>query len=358
MLALNLFSRITNPIRAGHWWQYKASHILGFTYFYLYISNWNFKDSISIIFFAITIIGIAGLGYVINDLYDILPDKLAGKRNRIGEMAVWQRILLIVILIVIALLPWIWLKSNVWIWSLMGVEMILFFIYAHPLTRLKEKPFWGPICDALYGHAVPVIMACLTYQAYLSEIPYSQIPFFITLFAWQFAKGLRNIFLHQLEDYQNDIVAQLSTHTTIKGESSIINLIYRALLPLEILSCLSFLLIVIQEMPYWIISIPIVLLMYVLGHGLFRNTVVSKERLSSNTYLYFLNDWYEDYFPWIGLLCITLNTPYQFWLLVMHFIFFPNSVFKILKDFWKFLNELWVQIKNLIYPFYLFIRNR
>jgi hypothetical protein len=295
---------------------------------------------------------------VINDLYDIRPDKLAGKRNRIGEMAVWQRILLIVILIVIALLPWIWLKSNVWIWSLMGVEMILFFIYAHPLTRLKEKPFWGPICDALYGHAVPVIMACLTYQEYLSEIPYSQIPFFITLFAWQFAKGLRNIFLHQLEDYQNDIVAQLSTHTTIKGESSIINLIYSVLLPFEILSCLSFLLIVIQEMPYWIISIPIVLLMFVLGHGLFRNTVVSKERLSSNTYLYFLNDWYEDYFPWIAVsTCIISNLSF-IPVLIIHFALFPNSIFKIFTDFRKALRESYIVIKNFFILRYRRIRNR
>jgi 4-hydroxybenzoate polyprenyltransferase len=327
-------NKLANPIRAAHWWKYKAAHILGFSYFYFFLLQLPLTQSLLILVLsAVTIIGIAGLGYVINDLYDIEPDRIAGKHNRMERFSTPVRGLIMLALVAVALLPWLYLKSNVFIWLLMAIELFLFGIYAHPITRLKERSLWGPICDALYGHAVPVVIACLTYQQYFENFPYPILPFFLILFSWQFLKGMRNIFLHQMEDHDADIAAGLRTYTIQLGPRSIYRLITRQILPLEWLtgSLLAYLLF--TQAPFIGIGFGLFLLFYILGHGLFRTTQTGAKNFRLNTYLYFLNDWYEDYFPWVFLLAmISVNWHYSA-LAMMHLIMFPETIGRFFKDF-------------------------
>jgi 4-hydroxybenzoate polyprenyltransferase len=334
MFLLSIISKLSDPIRAGHWWKYKAAHILGFAYFYFYLIKLPLKESIIILLLsAVTIIGVAGLGYVINDLYDIEPDRLAGKRNRMERFSWPVRVLIMLTLVAVALLPWLYLKSNPWIWIFMGFEIFLFGIYAHPLTRLKERSLWGPICDALYGHAVPVVIACLTYQQYFEEVPYPVWPFFIVLLIWQFLKGMRNIFLHQMEDHNADIASGMKTYTVKCGSKFVYRLITRLILPLEWFSGSLLAYLLYLQAPFIGIGFGLFLLFYLLGHGLFRTTQTGAKNFHLNTYLYFLNDWYEDYFPWVFLLAmISVNWHYSA-LAAVHLLMFPETLGRIFKDF-------------------------
>jgi 4-hydroxybenzoate polyprenyltransferase len=341
MLLLSFISKLSDPIRAGHWWKYKAAHILGFAYFYFYLLQLPLKESAIILALsAVTIIGVAGLGYVINDLYDIEPDRIAEKRNRMERFSPPVRGLIMLILVAVALLPWLYLRSNVWIWVLMGFELFLFGVYAHPLTRLKERSLWGPICDALYGHAVPVVIACLTYQQYFEEAPYPVWPFFAALMIWQFFKGLRNIFLHQMEDHDGDVAAGLKTFTIKLGPRYIYRLIVRQLLPLEWLSGTLLAYILFTQTPFIGLAFGVFILLYILGHHLFRGTKTSPEFFRQNTYLYFLNDWYEDYFPWVFLVACIVSENHFWPLAVCHLFLFPGTVIRIGNDIFKALREV------------------
>jgi 4-hydroxybenzoate polyprenyltransferase len=353
MFLLSIISKLSDPIRAGHWWKYKAAHILGFAYFYFYLIKLPLKESIIILLLsAVTIIGVAGLGYVINDLYDIEPDRLAGKRNRMERFSWPVRVLIMLTLVAVALLPWLYLKSNPWIWIFMGFEIFLFGIYAHPLTRLKERSLWGPICDALYGHAVPVVIACLTYQQYFEEVPYPVWPFFIVLLIWQFLKGMRNIFLHQMEDHEGDVTGGLITYTILKGPRFIYRVIIRTILPLEWLSGTLLAYMLFKQAPFIGLGFAIFLLFYTLGHGLFRSTQTGPDNFRQNTYLYFLNDWYEDYFPWVFLAAaVSFNWHYTA-LATMHFFMFPETLGRICWDLMESLKESFVFIKKAVYPLY------
>jgi len=353
----NIFQNMSAHIRANHWWKYKAAPILGFTYLYCYLLDISLTEKIIIILLsAVTIVGIAGFGYVINDLYDIEADKKAGKPNRLAGKSGPEIFLIILLLCMVASLPWLYLRSTPTTWLLIGIQILLFILYAHPVTRLKEKSLWGPVCDALYGHAVPIVIACLTYQQYLQKIPYHLLFFFSTLFAWQFLKGIRNIFLHQLEDYDNDIRTQTVTYTTEKGTFYVYRLILKKILPLEVILLLLFFAAVGDVLPLIPVSFFAFLYIFSLGHGLFRNVVINKTSYESNSYLYFLNDWYEDYLPWILLgACISEDLRMAVFALI-HIIFFPSSVTNIFADIKSALLETWVQFKNLIYPIYKLLR--
>lgn len=354
-----MIQRWQSYIRANHWWAYKAAPILGFTYFYCYFFVFPLAEKLTIILLsAITITGIAGLGYVINDLYDIEADQKAGKKNPFDNKSALFKIGVIVILTIIATIPWYFLKSDIYIWISLAFQMLLFIVYAHPLTRLKEKSVWGPVCDALYGHAVPIIIACMTYQQYLEQLPYSVVWFFGSLFVWQFLKGMRNIFLHQLEDYENDMQSGIQTLTTEKGRNSIYQKILYTIIPLEIISLFIFFISVTQPFPgIWVYFWGFILL-NIYGHGLFRNVQWHPRIYSGNTYIYFLNNFYEVYLPYYFIVLCIVRSPVSAWMLVIHMLLFPSTIHIMFKDLKMFILEIWVQVKNLLYPLYKFLQKK
>ncbi len=335
-------------VRANQWWGFKAAPILGFTYLYFYFFEFSLTDKVIIFFLsATTIIGIAGFGYVINDFYDIEFDKRAGKKNPFEGKSRLFILLVGMILSALALLPWTILRSNIYIWLALSFQMILYFVYAHPIIRLKEKSIWGPVCDALYGHAIPIIIASLTYQQYLgSNIPYDELWFFITLFLWQFFKGIRNILLHQLEDYENDLSAGIQTLTTEKGKDTIYQKILFVIIPMEIVNLILFLISLHTFIPWTFVLIFVFLLLYIFGHGIFRNVKWHPKEYSDNAYIYFINDLYEVYFPYFFLIFCILDDSYAVGLLFLHIILFPSTINTITTDIRKALKEIWIQSDN------------
>lgn len=344
-----MLTRWRSYVRANHWWGFKAAPILGFMYLYCYFFDFPFSDQLIILALsAITIIGIAGFGYVINDIYDLEADKEVGKNNPLEGKSTFFIFGVLSILSILALLPWLVLKSNIYIQLAIGFQMVLYLLYAHPLFRLKEKSIWGPICDALYGHAVPIIIACLTYQQYLGgQLPYIEWWFFLSLFIWQFFKGLRNILLHQLEDYECDIQAGIKTLTSIKGKDVIYQKILFFILPVEVLTLFAFISSLSAFSPWLYLFFFVFILINIFGHGIFRNIVWHPKVYSQNTYIYFLNNFYETYLPYFFLSWCILHESTAFFLLIIHVILFPSTLNMLQTDFKKTTKEIWIQIDNL-----------
>lgn len=336
-------------VRANHWWGFKAAPILGFTYLYCHFFDFSYTDR-SIIFAlsALTIIGIAGFGYVINDIYDLEVDKKAGKNNPFEGKSKLFIATVILILAAFSLLPWTLLRHNKLTWTFLALQLILYFLYAHPFFRLKEKSIWGPICDALYGHAFPIIIACLTYQQYLgSKIPYSSWLFFTSLFFWQFFKGIRNILLHQLEDYENDVQSGLQTFTMQLGKNQTYKVILKFIQPVEVVSLLIFLGAISQFTPWTYVYFGAFIFINIFAHGIFRNVEWNPNVYSQNTYIYFVNNFYEAYLPYFFLFWCLSSEVYAIGILIAHIIFFPSTIDMITTDIRKAAREVWIQLDNL-----------
>ncbi|MDB5227938.1 MAG: hypothetical protein JWN78_2131 [Bacteroidota bacterium] len=161
-------------------------------------------------------VGIAGLGYAFNDIKDYPKDIISRKQNLFINFSRVQSTCLILLFIALAIFPWFYLPFDKNSCYLLLLELILFFIYAFPPFRLKEKGVSGLIADALYAQVVPCFLAVYTFSrlGIPVNIPYNYL---ILYLAWLSFMGTRNILNHQIEDYGNDLQSNTNTFVTVNG---------------------------------------------------------------------------------------------------------------------------------------------
>lgn len=344
---------LTSYIRIENWWSYKTTTILGFIYFYCNYLNIPTNQLFAVVFFfIISFIGLAGLGYVINDSYDMEVDRKAKKVNRLDGKSLSFKVKLFFILSLLAFLPWFYLRLPWYISICLLSLLFLLFTYSHPYTRYKEHPVLGPISDALYGNVLPVLITCFTFQQYLVYIPYDEAVFYGSLIIWQFLNGLRNIFSHQLNDYENDIHSGTQTLVTIRGKVEIYRKTMIWVLPLEIIFLMIFLMSIGPTFESIWLFLLFFIFVYRFGHGIFKNLKWDQEDHRKNTYLYILNDFYEMYLPYYFLLSFCFLKPEYVLFLIVHILMFPLILKRIKSDIFLSIIEFKNYVKDSIYPIY------
>lgn len=144
-------------------------------------------------------------GYFINDLFDQKADKLVNKFNI--TTIINQYLLSFVILLV-------WTVAFFLIYSIskkasffLIIQYLMLFLYSVPFFRFKEKGILGLVTDAFYAHVIPEIILLLIIQVY-AEISYL---YWISFLFFTFSLGMRDILIHQLEDFKKDTIS--NTHT-------------------------------------------------------------------------------------------------------------------------------------------------
>ena len=222
------------PSRIQEWWLPKAGNILLTLFIVIAIVKMPFYQAFIYLFPAIlTIAGIGAFGHLVNDWFDIAIDKKAGKKNRMANLSVFKRILVLLLFLTIALIPWLvlpWDENSLW---LLGGEFTLLILYAIPPIRFKERGLLGVLADGLYAYAIPSILAAYTFFLIAGDIP--DIVFLGLLFAWQFFLGCHNILIHQVEDYENDLLAGIRTFPVIWSTKAATKLTILGVLIFELL---------------------------------------------------------------------------------------------------------------------------
>lgn len=158
--------------------------------------------------FLVSFFGIGIFGYFINDISDVEGDKIAGKNNIASKFSKTQQLFYCSLLLLIGFLPIVTTAPKTT--SLLVVEVILLLLYSFPPFRLKEKGFIGIITDSTYAYFLPSLIL-LTYLESLFSVDIF-FGYFLPLFG--FILGIRNILNHQLEDYDNDRIANTKTFAT------------------------------------------------------------------------------------------------------------------------------------------------
>jgi hypothetical protein len=144
-------------------------------------------------------------------------------------------------MLAIALLPWLVLPFDRLSFVLLLIEFSLLLAYAMPQLRLKERGIWAILTDAGYAYALPSLLAAHTF--FLAAGRPENRALAVSLFVWQMALGIRHFLNHLALDRANDIRSGVSTLATIKGSRYIHILIRRAILPIELLGFLGYLLV-------------------------------------------------------------------------------------------------------------------
>lgn len=320
----NYFLFFTKRLRLSKPWKFKAPFLISIPYFVLLLSLQENKNSFFAILASICIIvGVAGIGYLTNDLGDRQKDQLIQKENVTASMSAFNMIFLFILFFGLALAPWFYLPLDRTSFFLLVFQFVLFFVYAFPPFRLKEKGLPGLITDALYVHVNPAILAAYTFYLFSGSSAPHFLFFLILLSGWQFLLGMRNIIFHQLEDVENDLQSGTRTFVTIHGKERVTGLVKRLILPLEVFLLVAFTIII------SILFNNYVLMIGTVGYWIILRIKTGPEGYNSGfrkfAYIY-LDDLRNKWIPLFILVALVIRSVHFLPILVLHFILFRSDI--------------------------------
>jgi 4-hydroxybenzoate polyprenyltransferase len=326
----------TKKLRLSNPWNFKAPLLITFPYLLFLLSNYSEANTFYGILVSITVIvGVSGLGYLSNDLGDRKKDALIVKENILVGMQPAAILFLFLLFFMLAFLPWLYLPFNSLSAILLILEIVLFFVYAIPPFRFKERRLLGVYTDSLYAHVLPAVLAAYTFQLFTRKNFEKFSDFAILVFFWQFVQGVRNILFHQIKDLESDEKSGTRTFVTFIGLERALKLIKKIVLPLEIL----------------ILGVFLIFLAFFWGHSFvlilsliyFFTTLISHwKKLASMDYraraYLFLDDFYIQWFPLIILTELCMTSLSFLPIVILHLLLFKNGIKSILKNKLPFLN--------------------
>lgn len=306
---------------------YKFSLIFCSIYVVLFYGNNLECDILFYLFISILVsIGIAGLGYVMNDIKDFKDDLQNNKPNLFNKFSKSQSVLIVVLFALLSIFPWLYLPTDKYTFYLLVIEFLLFFVYASPPFRLKEKGFLGIITDALYAQVVPSLLAVYTFSKISNTI--LNVKLIVLYSAWLLLVGIRNIIKHQVEDFDNDKNTKTKTFVTIYGIEYSKKISLKYLFPIEFILFTSLLITI--KTPYFIA---------LLGYILYTTILFIKRNKTTEIDLFYFintrifNEFYEIHLPIILLVCFCFSNAIFIFILGFNLLIFSPIYLSYLKGF-------------------------
>lgn len=306
---------------------YKFSLIFCSIYVVLFYGNNLECNILFYLFISILLsIGIAGLGYVMNDIKDFKDDLQNNKPNLFNKFSKSQSVLLVVLFALLSIFPWLYLPTDKYTFYLLVIEFLLFFVYASPPFRLKEKGFLGIITDALYAQVVPSLLAVYTFSKISNTI--LNVKLIVLYSAWLLLVGIRNIIKHQVEDFDNDKNTKTKTFVTIYGIEYSKKISLKYLFPIEFILFTSLLITI--KTPYFIA---------LLGYLLYTTILFIKRNKTTEIDLFYFintrifNEFYEIHLPIILLVCFCFSNAIFIFILGFNLLIFSPIYLSYLKGF-------------------------
>lgn len=306
---------------------YKFSLIFCSIYVVLFYGNNLECNILFYLFISILVsIGIAGLGYVMNDIKDFKDDLQNNKPNLFNKFSKSQSVLIVVLFALLSIFPWLYLPTDKYTFYLLVIEFLLFFVYAFPPFRLKEKGFLGIITDALYAQVVPSLLAVYTFSKISNTI--LNVKLIVLYSAWLLLVGIRNIIKHQVEDFDNDKNTKTKTFVTIYGIEYSKKISLKYLFPIEFILFTSLLITI--KTPYFIA---------LLGYLLYTTILfIKRNKTTEIDSFYFINtrifnEFYEIHLPIILLVCFCFSNAIFIFILGFNLLIFSPIYLSYLKGF-------------------------
>ena len=337
----NPAKNIIQIFRPKDWYSSKATGLAGLLFLFALKFELKFDVFVEILLPAFcTLVGLAALGYLINDLSDQKTDALAGKSNFFNQSGPGKKFTAFFLAFLFAFAPWFFLPFNEIVGGFLAAEMLLFSIYSFKPIRLKDKPAFGITTDALYAHVVPALFAGYTFWL-CSDVKFP-IWFFISLGVWQLLAGIRNIIQHHIIDRKGD-KASGSYNVFNTNGSATIQLVSKQILPFEIL----FFIVFISSLRTVNVAFILLFIAFLIGSSFtWRNALVWKVRTKLNAGLFSPAFFYEHRLGLIAGIILSIN-DYRYLLALLVYIL----VFQV--DFKSIIANIKVLLyKVLVIPLY------
>ncbi len=280
--------------------------------------------------FFLALVSISAFGYLLNDLFDVESDAIAGKQNSLSRFGVYIRWLLVLVPLLIGVCAWLKLPFRPGATILLALQIVALILYSAPPVRLKERAFWGVIADAFYGHINPVFITLTYFLPGYSKPGLVGLIFLGVVFICLALKGLRNILLHQIEDRKKDRRAGTETFVVKNGGLYTLNLVNR-ILPLELFFTICLAISISIILPPYFLSVLLFSVLTYLKFSGWKLAYLPGRQLKFK-FLYFLNDYFEGWMPVFFLVLLSVQNQRFLMLLALHLFLFPGFVAKLWKD--------------------------
>lgn len=204
--------------RASDWWHYKLPPLLGVAYLCLERGGAPAAAAALPLFLVLaTSVGTAAFGHLLNDWSDLEDDRRAGRPSALSRLRPAARLAWLGGALLLAVAPWAALPRSPLVLALFAAELLAFAAYSLPPLRAKERGFVGVVCDALYGHALPVAVFATLFQRIASTSGATDLRFLLALVAWKLLQGVASALASQARDRRADRRAGVRTFALAIG---------------------------------------------------------------------------------------------------------------------------------------------
>lgn len=323
------------PFKAASWWSYKIPPMLAVAYFALaaaprtphFPAVWSYFA-----LYILAVIAIAAFGHLLTDAFDVEEDRVLGKRNLWAPMSPLARMVLLATLFLASWLPWLAMPGGTLLIALIALEFLMFFLYAAPPVRLKERGLPGVVADAMYAHVLPALWTLVPF----SLLAGVRAPWWLValLVAWSLAVGMRHMLKHQLAQLEADARANVGTLAVRKGREATLQIVVRPILVVEIAS-FAVLLVMIGAHVFFV---PVAFILFAAlrlmrgGIGLAGLRALDDASLSASVGTMVLSRFYERWLPLLILAGLAWRDPSYVVLLVLHIAFFGRGMLELARD--------------------------
>ena len=321
---------VSGLTRATEWWSYKIPPLLGISYALLILTSPAREPlaSLGLIAAVMTsIIAVAAYGYVINDCFDIEPDRRAGKKNSMAGRSVAQRAGILLAILAIGWLP-AWLAGYSQLACIiLAIDFLLPTIYSIPPIRLKERDVLGVLADASAAHLLPTLLIGSVLLGNLESYGGSAFLFLVAATVWYTLVGLRGIINHQLLDREADLASGVVTLATSPTRRRFLNRMRLVLYVLEVVTFAAMIVLISQTVP---LVLPVYVLFAVMEMtkrliGWSHSDRLSPE-IGRRAYLPFANNiFYALWLPLFLVLAVAVRWPWLGWIVLVHVAIFGRG---------------------------------
>ncbi len=247
-------------VRFGEWWHHKLPPLFAIAYLLLAEGSVPLPRAATLLaLFLGTSVGTAAFGHLLNDLTDLASDRAAGVRRPLHALAPATRLGLVLLALAAAIAPWLWLPRDAWNLSAFALELALLAAYSLPPLRLKERGLAGVVADALYGHALPMVVVLATFRLATGL----DRPWFRALAGalvlWKLAQGLCGALVGQIRGRRADRRSGTRTWVARVGPRRALGWVNRLLLPLQGIAFLAVCALVAWRHPWFAPAYPLFL---------------------------------------------------------------------------------------------------
>lgn len=253
---LPIAARAFDTIRGGHWWGYKIPPVLAVAYAGVVVFDVAPGGPVRTAQALLTVLAVAAYGFVLNDLTDIEADRLSGQPNRMAGLGLPARVmaLLLPLALAVALAT---LSRDRTTAVLTGANLLLPTLYSVPPVRLKGRGALGAVADASGVHILPMALVAWAVTRAVPERADLVPAFIASALGWTGMLGLRGIVVHQAQGLAGDRVAHVRTFVASIGKERARHLVWRWIVPIEVVALLTFLMIVVPHSP--VLAVTLVL---------------------------------------------------------------------------------------------------